>query len=284
MYKFENVNNVNFPIIEKFRLNDDYLNELNEIYNNRNIFKRMFLSKNIKYIKDKQRYIGFLWFSKIHHRICRIYCVQLEEGYHSEEIYTGIFKCFDNNSLILIGENNNLKSDIMRNLDFLIDSSIIEMVKRIDYRDEYENAFDRKDISFRIFRNNKDERNRCFIQNKVFHAHNRQAIGESDIIFEKMESYYIADGCIFIQRDGEDIGYGQLVNKEHKVYIVNFGIIPEYRYNGYGLLLLYKILQIASKMGFKEVYLKCDINNINAINLYHKVGFKEIEQYYIYKK
>lgn len=281
MYKLESINNSNLAMIDKFNLNEEYLNELIDICSNKNIIKKLLLSKNIKYIKDDSKYIGFMWYSKYYFKGYKLHCIKLSERYHSLDYYRYIFDNFEDSNEVLVSDNNNLKKELMLSLDFTISRSIIEMhLKDIRIRDE---ALE-KDISFRTFIDGSDEKVRCSIQNSVFQSINRQAIEIEDIIYEKLQSYYIKEGCIFIKVKDEDIGYGQLVKKDNKLYIANFGILPQYRKKGYGRALIRKILEVATKLDFKEVYLRVDVDNKEAIALYEGEGFAPLKVYHQFKR
>ena len=281
MYKLESINNSNLNKISQFDLNEEYLNELMDICSNKNAIKKILLSKNIKYIKDNDSYIGFVWYNKIRYRTYKIYCIKISEEYHDINYYKDLFLFFNNSSSIFINDNNNLSKEIMLNLNFHIEKSIEEMKINIKETRYYE---PKDNVKFRVFIDGRDEANRCRIQNEVFHSVTRQAIEEEDVIYEKIQSYYIPEGCIFISLDDEDIGYGQLVMKEKKMYLVNFGIIPKYRGKGYGKMLIRKILSVGVSMGYEEIYLRCDADNYQAINLYEKEGFRSLTMHYRYKK
>lgn len=281
MYKLESINNSNLAMIDKFNLNEEYLNELIEICSNKNIIKKLLLSKNIKYIKDDSKYIGFMWYSKYYFKGYKLHCIKLSEKYHSIDYYRYIFDNFEESSEVLISDNNNLNKDLMISLDFTINRSIVEMyLKDIKSYDEELN----KAVSFRTFVNGVDEKVRCSIQNSVFQSINRQAIEIEDVIYEKLQSYYLPEGCIFINTQGEDIGYGQLVKKDNKLFIANFGILPEKRSQGYGRALIRELLIVAKEMGFSEVYLRVDLDNKEAIALYEGEGFVPMKVYHQFKR
>lgn len=281
MYKLESINNSNLAMIDKFNLNEEYLNELIDICSNKNIIKKLLLSKNIKYIKDDSKYIGFMWYSKYYFKGYKLHCIKLGERYHTLDYYRYIFDNFEDSNDLIVSDNNNLNKDLMLSLDFTISRSIIEMyLKDIKSYGEELN----KDITFRNFIDGSDEKVRCSIQNSVFQSINRQAIEIEDVIYEKLQSYYIKEGCIFINVGGNDIGYGQLVKKDNRLYIANFGILPQYRSKGYGRALIRRILTVAKDLGFKEVYLRVDLDNKDAIALYKGEGFAPMKEYHQFKK
>lgn len=281
MYRLETLNNSNLNFINEFDITNEYKEELIEICTNKNIFKKLLLGKNIKYIKSQQKYIGFLWYSKLQYQVYKIHCIKFIPEYSTFEYYKEVFKFFNSCNSIIISENNNLNTTLLIELGFSVERAIIEMERDINSYEEQNND---ENISFEIFKEGKDEKYRCLIQNKVFDSANRQSINKEDIIYEKYQNYYIPEGCIFIKHKGVHVGYGQLIKKDSKIYIANFGILPEYRGKGYGKKLLKYIVNIAHDLGNSKIYLKCDKKNIEAVNLYIGEGFKTIDTYHEYKK
>lgn len=281
MYRLETLNNSNLNFINEFDITNEYKEELIEICTNKNIFKKLLLGKNIKYIKSQQKYIGFLWYSKLQYQVYKIHCIKFIPEYSTFEYYKEVFKFFNSCNSIIISENNNLNTTLLIELGFSVERAIIEMERDINSYEEQNND---ENISFATFKEGKDEKYRCLIQNKVFDSANRQSINKEDIIYEKYQNYYIPEGCIFIKHKGVNVGYGQLIKKDSKIYIANFGILPEYRGKGYGKKLLKYIVNIAHDLGNSKIYLKCDKKNIEAVNLYIGEGFKTIDTYHEYKK
>ncbi|GAA0766592.1 GNAT family N-acetyltransferase [Clostridium subterminale] len=281
MYRLETINNSNLNFINEFNITNEYKEELIDICTNKNIFKKLLLGKNIKYIKSEQKYIGFLWYSKLQYQVYKIHCIKFIPEYSTFEYYKEVFRFFDSCNSIIISENNNLNANLLIDLGFSIERAIIEMGREIS---SYEELNIDENISFTTFKDGKDEKYRCLIQNIVFDSANRQSINEDDIIYEKYQNYYIPEGCIFIKCRGVYIGYGQLIKKDAKIYIANFGVLPEYRGKGYGKKLLKYIINLAHDLGSKKIYLKCDKKNMEAVNLYICEGFKTIDTYYEYKK
>lgn len=281
MYKLETLNNSNLNFINEFDITNEYKEELIEICTNKNIFKKLLLGKNIKYIKSQQKYIGFLWYSKLQYQVYKIHCIKFIPEYSTFEYYKEVFKFFNSCNSIIISENNNLNTTLLIELGFSVERAIIEMERDINSYEEQNND---ENISFETFKEGKDEKYRCLIQNKVFDSANRQSINKEDIIYEKYQNYYIPEGCIFIKHKGVHVGYGQLIKKDSKIYIANFGILPEYRGKGYGKKLLKYIVNIAHDLGNSKIYLKCDKKNIEAVNLYIGERFKTIDTYHEYKK
>ncbi|MEW8993656.1 GNAT family N-acetyltransferase [Clostridium sp.] len=281
MYRLETINNSNLNFINEFNITNEYKEELIDICTNKNIFKKLLLGKNIKYIKSEQKYIGFLWYSKLQYQVYKIHCIKFIPEYSTFEYYKEVFRFFDSCNSIIISENNNLNASLLIELGFSVERAIIEMGREISSNEEPNSD---ENISFTTFKDGKDEKYRCLIQNIVFDSANRQSINEDDIIYEKYQNYYIPEGCIFIKCKGVHIGYGQLIKKDAKIYIANFGVLPEYRGKGYGKKLLKYIINLAHDLGSSKIYLKCDKKNMEAVNLYISEGFKTIDTYYEYKK
>jgi ribosomal protein S18 acetylase RimI-like enzyme len=84
--------------------------------------------------------------------------------------------------------------------------------------------------------------------------------------------------------DDNVIGYGHIDNENNKNWLGIF-ISEKYRNKGIGSIIMKDLL----KESMNDVYLTVDKENINAINLYNKIGFtteKEENNHYlmIYKK
>ncbi|MBE6058708.1 MAG: hypothetical protein E7215_00840 [Clostridium sulfidigenes] len=199
MYRLETLNNSNLNFINEFDITNEYKEELIEICTNKNIFKKLLLGKNIKYIKSQQKYIGFLWYSKLQYQVYKIHCIKFIPEYSTFEYYKEVFKFFNSCNSIIISENNNLNTTLLIELGFSVERAIIEMERDINSYEEQNND---ENISFATFKEGKDEKHRCLIQNKVFDSANRQSINKEDIIYEKYQNYYIPEGCIFIKHKG----------------------------------------------------------------------------------
>lgn len=282
MYKLETVNNSNFNFIDDFNITTEYKEELLDICTNKNIFKKLLLGKNIKFIKSGKDYIGFMWFSRIQHQSYKIHCIKVMPEFNTEEYYKELFKLFNSNSSILIGDNNNLKKELLIDRGFNVVKTIVEMKRPLSKEAVLD--FVDADTSFRVFVDGEDEYKRCIIQNKVFNSLNRQAIDEEDIQYEKYQKHYISEGCIFICKGEIDIGYGQLIKKDSKIYIANFGILPIYRGKGYGRQLLTHLLKVAERLNYQYIYLRCDVENSDALRLYYAQDFQVIDSYCEYQK
>jgi len=154
MYRLETINNSNLNFINEFNITNEYKEELIDICTNKNIFKKLLLGKNIKYIKSEQKYIGFLWYSKLQYQVYKIHCIKFIPEYSTFEYYKEVFRFFDSCNSIIISENNNLNANLLIDLGFSIERAIIEMGREIS---SYEELNIDENISFTTFKDGKDE-------------------------------------------------------------------------------------------------------------------------------
>lgn len=85
--------------------------------------------------------------------------------------------------------------------------------------------------------------------------------------------------------DGEFIGEGALVKAtddpdytipEKRVYVSRMIVKKEYRNRGIGGEILTFLIEKAKEMGFREMTIGVDKDNVNALHLYQKFGFTEV--------
>lgn len=124
---------------------------------------------------------------------------------------------------------------------------------------------------------NKEENIRVVLQNKIFdNVENRNLLTLDEVLNEQSNSRFLKDFCFILEEYREPIGYGQILKFSNKYTLVNFGIIPKHRNNGYGYYFLKNIIRECSRANFKDLYLSVNKHNGSAINLYRKIGFEEI--------
>ncbi|HEY5575480.1 MAG TPA: GNAT family N-acetyltransferase, partial [Clostridiaceae bacterium] len=145
----------------------------------------------------------------------------------------------------------------------------------IDY-----NSQEQEGLLFKNFEKGKDEGLRCWIQNDIFKDNGRVPLTLNDIFFDVSQDYFLDGGAAFLYKDGECIGYGQIVIDSDLPYIVNLGILGEQRGKGYGKILLRYFLELVRKRGFHQVRLKVRSGNEAALNLYRGFGFKTESETY----
>lgn len=68
------------------------------------------------------------------------------------------------------------------------------------------------------------------------------------------------------------------INNNDNMYIMNCAVLEEYRGQGIGKKLLGHFIGNMERAGFKNFKLDCLLHNLRAKNLYHGLGFKEMEE------
>lgn len=89
--------------------------------------------------------------------------------------------------------------------------------------------------------------------------------------------------CLIMEQDGKMVGYTDgepktiVYRKSQYFEINNFGVIPEMKGKGLGIILLDAIISWAKTKGFWKVYLSCYARNQEALAFYKKHGFSDID-------
>lgn len=244
-----------------------------EIYDNQSFILKFVIRKQIRLFKHNNEYIGYIWFEYPgYDGESNIYSLYIKDGY--EDIITPYillslnsdtfkFDVWDSDKMIKI--MNNLQfSPISETKLMKMDSSNIDIYEEID------------SSRFRHFIKKKDEKLRCLIQNSVFDDKDRIPLTVKDIYAEEEEEYYLDNFGVFIYKDSDTIvGYGQVIFNNGQYTIANLGILEAYRGQGFGEELVRYLLWFCNKNSIKEVNIRVEKNNVKAISLYTKVGFKE---------
>jgi GNAT superfamily N-acetyltransferase len=280
MFKWEKLTKSNMRYLKQLSFYNEIFNSLNSdffsAYTNYNYFQRILQKRNVRILKYNSNYIGYIWVDSFSNLDCKILSLVMSE----KVMYTGsninlINPLFKKNSNVSYQcDCNSSNSKILSSLNFIKDFGIYEMIFSLNtslnlYKENYEGK-----ISFFNFKKNKDEQLRCDIQNEIFHTPNRIPIDINDIYLDEQQSYYIDNWSIFMKKGDKYIGFGQIILENRTPLIVNFGIIKDYRNLGYGKRLLYYLLNLLNKTGYKKVKIKVDCKNKAGINLYKKIGFK----------
>lgn len=123
----------------------------------------------------------------------------------------------------------------------------------------------------------KDEKIRVKLQNEIFgNVPKRRNLTVKEVLYEEKGSGFLNNYCFFIEENSIPAGYGQIVISGGEYYLVNFGIIPEYRNKNLGFIFLSGILSECKNNDIAKLYLTVDKNNLSAINLYYKSGFIDL--------
>ncbi|MCD6113363.1 MAG: GNAT family N-acetyltransferase, partial [Bacteroidales bacterium] len=87
---------------------------------------------------------------------------------------------------------------------------------------------------------------------------------------------------VLVNSDNDEvIGTSWLTNDARRIYLHHFGIKKEYQNKGYAKLLLKASIDYAKE---KKLQIKLEVhrNNLKAIELYKKYGFKKLGDYLIF--
>jgi len=253
-----------------------------DIYDEESFFIKYAIRKQIKLFKINNEYIGYIWYEYPSDQgFSNIYSIYLKDEY-IDLLNSKLLSLFNIKSFRFDMIDNSKASSIMKKLNFDVNSKNILMKKKTSnlYRDNLG-----KRIFFKHFKEGRDEALRCKIQNSVFNEKNRIPLTVEDVYREEEEDYYIRNYGVFIcNEDGLAIGYGQVIFNKGLYTIVNLGILSEYRHQGHGEALVNYLVGFCFKNSIKNVYIRVEKNNYQALNLYKKIGFKEYQSFVTWSK
>lgn len=287
MVVIEQINKNNKEKLHDFLLKAKEFNELNEDFYSEfkklDFFTILKLKKKVFLFKDDKKYIGFIWIERTDERLFKILSLYLEDIKESIELKHILYFLHGNHRVYYECRLNHENKMALEKLGFIRKNHSIEMKRLAE--DLMEDTEDNSNIEYRIFRENIDERKRWKLQNEIFKSDKRIPLSLKDIIDDEFQNYYIEGAGYFILVEGKYIGYGQLIKHDYKdsALLVNFGIIEEYRHKGYGNLFLSYILSQGKIIGFNNIYLRVNPDNIGAIKLYSNAGFRTYSNIFSYE-
>ncbi|KOR24656.1 GNAT family N-acetyltransferase [Clostridium sp. FAM 1755] len=285
MFKCINLNKDNIIKFKELNKNSKSFNLLNEdffdSYNNCSFIQRLFLKKRVRLLYNKrEECIGYIW-ANTSKNICHINALNIIKTDNLKEIYNYLVKCIGQNLILEYDcEYNGYNYNILESIGFKKGSGVLELCLSLEkfhnsmYVPEY--------IQFETPIINQHEKIRCYIQNEVFKSNTRVPLTKEDIYFDESQDYYIKDASFFIKKNNEYIGYGQVILENNIPFIVNFGILPKFRKEGYGKILLNHILNKLKTKGFKKVMIRVSSENEIALNLYKSLGFLLYKEKHIF--
>jgi ribosomal protein S18 acetylase RimI-like enzyme len=280
MLYYEKLNNINYKQFEKLNILRLSFNPINEdfcmYYNSSPPIKRFLMKRQVKLLKVDNTYIGFIWTSKEDSKVYRICSLFISETYSSYMSYIDkdMTKIAKKNSYIYYSAIRNSDNDnILGKLGFSVEDKIIELEKNIKQK---ELLIIPEPLSLELFVKGRHEELRCRLQNNIFTDNKRKAITLDDIYFDVSQKYFFNEGSIFLKYNDTYIGYGQIMIEDNMPYIVNFGIVKEYRFKGYGRLLLSKLIDILYEHNYDKVKIKVNASNKIAHGLYVDIGFNQV--------
>ena len=253
-----------------------------DIYDEESFIVKYIIRKQIKLFKVKNEYVGYVWYEyPSDEGFSNIYAIYLKDEYINL-LNPKVLSFFNVNTFKFDMLSNSKASYIMKKLNFNVNSkNILMKIKTTSFN----NYFTENNVIFKHFKEGKDEELRCKIQNSVFDEKNRIPLTVGDIRIEEDEEYYVKDFGIFIcKNNGQAVGYGQIILNKELYTIANVGILDEYRKQGYGEMLVKYLIQLCHENSIQSVYIRVEKNNINALSLYNKIGFKEYESFVTWYK
>ena len=164
---------------------------------------------------------------------------------------------------------NKTNDQLLKLLDFEMRRGIKRMYLDMTDLVEPGNAVTLK--KFRI----EDIKARVDIQNRIFDNKYRLPINSADILIEISKKSYIPELSYFYLYENKYIGYGQINKNENLFFLVNFGIIPDFRGKKLSRDFLLNLLEKGKSYGIKELYLDVNEQNTKAVGLYNSVGFRD---------
>lgn len=279
MVHYEKLSNKNFSSLEslvnEFFLINKYRLNIISIYNGLNFFKKLLYKNKIIMILVDSKYVGYVYFERFSIDTIFINDLYIKDEF-LEIVNLNSIKIFKDKVLFYQTFEDNLTKKILINNKFT--KSETTMLLKYDLNTKIKIKHD-KNISFRQFRIDKDEKLRCEIQNDIFNYNGREPINIRDIMYEEKQDYYRSDRCVFILLDNKEIGYAQIIYNKGMYMLVNFGILEEYRGLGYGEILLEYMINLAYDIKLSQLYIRVNDSNYKALNLYKKIGFKFLGYY-----
>lgn len=273
MFKCVSLTMNNLKYFRRINNFNQQFNELNknffELYDGMNFFEKTLLKKQVKLLKNNSEYIGYIWVVKDED----FYIIKsINSIIKSFDAYKALLDTLDQNAIgMYLCKSNDFNTHILKDLGFEKEECTLEMSIKLEnkYRD-----LSGENIAFEKFKFGKHEELRCNMQNEIFKSEDRIPITVDNIYLDQLQEYYYEEGCVFIKYKDYYAGYGQIIIENNTPYIVNFGILREFRKKGLSKLLLKYLINVAIKDNFKVINIKVNEENDIALNLYKSMGFE----------
>lgn len=264
------INKINKLTESKFNgLNEHFISE----YKKASFFDRLTLRKNLHFFIDKKSEInGYIWIDTLKSADIQIRSLFIKEPIDDQALNTLDKFLNDFDKVKYISYKDSLCNEMLKKIGFKEDLSILDMEINLK-------KFDINRIqSFKptLFVKRNDEWIRAKIQNSIFYNASRVPLTINDIELDMLQEYYLDEGSYFLNHHGKKIGYGQLIDDGGELYLVNFGIMSNYRNKGLGKYFLKFLLNKAYEMGYNKMKIKVFKDNLIARKLYSDIGFKEV--------
>lgn len=279
MYECVSLVKRNLNCFKKLNSKRTLFNNLNkdffEIYDKSNFAKQIFLRRTVKLLRNNFDYIGYIWTDIVCKNVYNINAMNVSfiSNKESDSVpYIHLISTIKKHCVLkYLCEDNNYNSTLLEDIGFEKKEGTLVLCRELH---ESIDIGIHENLKFEMFKKGKDEQKRCRIQNEIFQEHNRIPLTLEDVYMEQLQSYYFEEGAVFLKRNAEYIGYGQIIIENNIPIIVNFGIIEKHRGRGYSKYLLNYLLNIIYQNGFHKIMIKVRDSNYIALNLYRSVGFK----------
>ncbi|MBQ8815634.1 MAG: GNAT family N-acetyltransferase [Lachnospiraceae bacterium] len=106
-------------------------------------------------------------------------------------------------------------------------------------------------------------------------------IAQCEAYLEEISSDSRIHTCV-LDLAGKPIGQTQLTFMGDMAYLSGFGILPEYRRQGFGLMFLNELEMLLKKQSITQLTLQVSSQNKTALSLYRKDGFETLEALHYY--
>ena len=279
MMHYEKLSNKNFSnlkgLVDEFFCINKYRCNIISTYNKLSFLKKILYKNKVIMILVDKEYVGYVYFERF-----SIDTIVINDLYIRNE-FIGKFnlnniETFKNKILFYQTYEDKLTKEILINNGFSKNETT--MLLKYDLYTKLRLKH-KENISFRLFKVDKDEALRCKIQNDVFDYNGREPITIKDIMYEEKLKYYKSETCIFMLANDKEIGYAQIIYNNGMYMLVNFGVIEEYRGYGYGEIFLKHMINLAFYNNISTLYIRVNDSNFKALNLYKKIGFKFLGYY-----
>lgn len=265
---------------ELLRFNE--FNELNEslieFYSKSSLFNKIQYRSGARILKYENRPFMIIWSETRNYNVKVRSIIPIGDETLLDELpLSGIMDLFkqslpqhlDIHQFEYLALQNEVNKKVLSQMGYKMRRGILKMTMPLELDTiKYDKVQMKK---FRI----EDIKARVDIQNQIFDNKYRMPINTTDILIEVSKKSYIPELSFFYLYEGKFIGYGQVNTNNNQYFLVNFGLIPEYRGKGLSRAFLLTILDKAKAYGIETLHLEVNEDNTNAVNLYHSVGFTD---------
>jgi len=276
MVTFERLNRNNFEnfkyLLKESREKVLFREDFYKYYDNKSFIFKFIIRKLVKLIKVNNNYVGYLWIENPSLQNTKLYDMYIKEEY---------LKYF-NSRLLLVLKTNVITYECLENdysLTLLKKLSLTRIrltyLMKITSTQKVTRNINPK-ISYIMYNTKKDAKIRCNLQNAIFKEDSRIPLSIEDIYYDEKQEYFLEDFSLFIKLKDRIIGYGQIIYSREMYTLVNFGILPGFRSQGYGEALIGELVKLANRNGIENIFIRVEYDNFAARKLYGKVGFKEV--------